>query len=179
MLKIFINLNSESRVSLLPSAITILALLSFAIRSVFFIPILTGTWIRSVFVMEPYGFMVTGIGPYYDGSLGWPLLVALMLVLMASFWLIYQGRRTTAAYAVIVLVLVASIPIWVFPLALLVPVALLFLPFFAAAVTLQLFSKEPKSASTKSRLRAAYLFSLFILTLAVFDWTMVFLVGGS
>lgn len=171
---------TKPKAFLWPSVILLLAVLSFAIRSRLGIPILSGTWIRSVVLMEPFGFKVTGLGPWYDGSLGWPMLVAVAGILVSTVFLLCRDQtKPLAAYSVLALLVAASIPTWAFPLSLVVPLALLALPVMAVIVLIQLFSKEPRSYSLESKIRAAYAASLFFLMLAVWDWAMVFLVGGS
>ena len=162
-----------------PSVFLVLAVLSFAIRSGLGVPVLFGTWIRSVAAMEPFGFSVTGIGPWYDGSWGWPLLIAVVIVFISALVVLSRDQNPAFAYAVFILLGIASIPTWAFPLSLLVPLALLGLPVIALIVIGQVFRKGPHSYSQASYLRATQALSLFSLTLADLDWAMVFLVGGS
>jgi hypothetical protein len=170
---------TRGRDFLWPSAFLVLAVFSFAIRSGLGIPVLSGTWIRSIVTMEPFGFSVTGLGPWYDGSWGWPLLTAIVLVLISALVVLSRDQNPLFAYAVFILLGIASVPTWAFPLSLLVPIALMGLPVIALIVTWQVFRKGPHSYSQASQLRAAYVLSLFSLVLAGLDWAMVFLVGGK
>lgn len=130
--------------------------------------------------MEPFGFKVTGLGPWYDGSLGWFMLGAIAALLVSTALVLCRDQTSPiAAYSVLFLLGAASVPTWAFPLSFVVPMALLALPVVAVIVLVQLFSKEPRSHSLESKLRATYAFSIFFLILALSDWAMVLLVGGS
>lgn len=171
--------NKKSREFLWPGTVLILGALSFTIRSYLGIPALSGTWLRSALTRTPFGFSVTGLGPWYDGSLGWPLLIALVVTFMSAVLILSRDQDPRMAYAVFALLAIASIPTWLFPISLIVPIALLGLPIFAVVVIWQACRRGPFSHSLDSRLRAARTVSTFIFVLACLDWTMVVLVGGS
>ena len=167
-----------SRSSATPIVTAVLATAALLARIPFAGGIMDGTWLRSVVTQTAFGFRISALGPWIDGSLGLPLLMFILASSCASIEVLSRQDNPRFAYAFLVAIVLSGVSTWLFPISIVVPLAVFAIPILGLIVCYQVLFNRRGERKPDTILRAANALARVVLAIAVLDWTQFFVVGG-
>lgn len=161
-----------------------ICILSLAVRSMFGMPILHGTWLRSALSLSPESVVINSMPILLDSVQPWLRFVFLILCFASAVVVMVLGRAGSLrilSWGLLGLVLISAMGSFAFPISLLVSPAVNALTVVGFAVIIgavRLLSSRFRREPLDLRWPLEEL-AVFGVALSVIDWMNLLFIGGS